>query len=213
MIRLTSFLTRNNTFSHEEFINYWFNEHAPIAQELPGLRKYCVGRPLTPKESNFDGVAELYFDTLSEFNNVLGPDAETEAMADVDRFISNTDRHLVNETVHHNELPSSGNKISELYVLTRRSKIEQTQFTNALAEIVNCCTSSSEVGLCTTATPITKSEMYDTILKLSFDSKHTYDQYYPDAESTLFDRYPELSTVSESTISFVGEETTFLDTL
>ena len=46
MIKIVTFIRRNLNFTHEEFVDYWKNVHAPMCKSrLPGLRKYTGSFP------------------------------------------------------------------------------------------------------------------------------------------------------------------------
>jgi uncharacterized protein (TIGR02118 family) len=104
VIKLQSFLVRRDEMTHEAFRDYWLTEHVPIARELPGLRCYRTAVPVDSDRSRYDGIAELYFDSVAAFEAVLGPDNDTEAMRDVPNFERTSDRCLVIETVHRDDL-------------------------------------------------------------------------------------------------------------
>ncbi|MET0575495.1 MAG: EthD family reductase, partial [Mesorhizobium sp.] len=56
------------------FERYYFSTHVPLAQKIPGLRKYDVsnGNALGPEgPSNFHMVATLYFDSLDAIKTAL----------------------------------------------------------------------------------------------------------------------------------------------
>ncbi len=46
--------------SKDKFVNYWLNIHAPIAKQLPGLRKYVIDIIL-----DTDGKFALFFPSIS----------------------------------------------------------------------------------------------------------------------------------------------------
>jgi hypothetical protein len=41
MFKAIILLKRRSDMSHEDFKNWWLNEHAPKAAELPNVRKIC----------------------------------------------------------------------------------------------------------------------------------------------------------------------------
>jgi uncharacterized protein (TIGR02118 family) len=72
--------------SHEECLEYWKNDHAEIVEELPGLRKYTLGEPLQPEESEWDGVAELYFDSPQAMQEAFESEAGQRMLEDGPNF-------------------------------------------------------------------------------------------------------------------------------
>jgi uncharacterized protein (TIGR02118 family) len=88
-------LTRKEGMSHDDFVEYWRETHAPIAESVPGVRKYSIVLPTDPEHAEFDGLAELYFEGLDELYNVFGsrgphePNLEREAVAAVNEDVTN----------------------------------------------------------------------------------------------------------------------------
>jgi uncharacterized protein (TIGR02118 family) len=98
----SAFLVRKDNMTHEEFRDHWANEHAPVAREIPGVVRYARVVPTEPAAAEFDGVAELYFESLDALRAALGesgsrdydPDhpKALEAREDVDNFLAVEDR-------------------------------------------------------------------------------------------------------------------------
>ncbi|MFM8895676.1 MAG: EthD domain-containing protein [Actinomycetales bacterium] len=64
-------LTRREDMTHEEFLDWWLNQHAPLARTLPGIRGITFNLlDGDLQAAPFDGIAELWFDS---------PEAMTEA--------------------------------------------------------------------------------------------------------------------------------------
>jgi len=88
--------------SHEEFREYWENNHSPLAKDIEGVVRYHTVYPTDPENAEFDGVAELYFETLEDLHAALGsegsrdydPTKETAAKAreDVNNFLAIDER-------------------------------------------------------------------------------------------------------------------------
>ncbi|MFC6962259.1 EthD family reductase [Halocatena marina] len=98
----SAFLVRKDGLSHEEFLDHWANEHVPLAREIPGVVRYTRVTPTDPAHAEFDGVAELYFESLDALRAGLGhessrdydPDHPKAAAPreDVDNFLAIDDR-------------------------------------------------------------------------------------------------------------------------
>jgi uncharacterized protein (TIGR02118 family) len=80
MIKLSIFLTRREDLTHEEFSEYWLNDHAPLLESLPEVQQYvrryvqqgkAAGLPQELAIAPFDGVAELWFDDLNGVTTAL----------------------------------------------------------------------------------------------------------------------------------------------
>ncbi len=97
-----AFLVRKEGMSHEEFVDHWLNEHVPIAREIPGVVKYKTSLPVDPGASEFDGLAELYFEDLDALHASLGREGSRDydpddpksraAREDVDNFLAIEER-------------------------------------------------------------------------------------------------------------------------
>jgi uncharacterized protein (TIGR02118 family) len=81
---------RKEGMSHEEFVEYWMNTHAPIAAKLPNVRTY-TNFPVTSATDVTDppdGVSILTFDSQEDFEAMLAsPDMEVSG-EDAARFTS-----------------------------------------------------------------------------------------------------------------------------
>ena len=87
MIKMVDFLVRRDEYSHEEFAERWQGDHAAIAQDLPGLRKYTTSVPTNPAAVEYDGVLELYFDDMAALNEAFESEVGQEVQADAAEFI------------------------------------------------------------------------------------------------------------------------------
>ena len=95
MIKLTFCLIRLPHLSRESFQDYWFNTHAPLVASVAGalrIRRYVQLHSL-PAEANtplrasrdappeYDGVAQLWYDSLDELIANRSPEASAAAAA------------------------------------------------------------------------------------------------------------------------------------
>jgi len=68
MIKLVYCITKKPGLTDEEFFRYWKKVHGPIGARIPGLRKLVQSHRQTVPEdkhdSDYDGVAELWFDDV-----------------------------------------------------------------------------------------------------------------------------------------------------
>jgi len=105
MIKLTFCLTRLPHLSREAFQDYWFNTHGPLVRSVAeplGIRRYVQMHSM-PDEVNaalqasrrgppsYDGVAELWYDSLEDLGARMQDPKAREAAAllleDERRFI------------------------------------------------------------------------------------------------------------------------------
>jgi uncharacterized protein (TIGR02118 family) len=116
MYKHVALLVRKEGMSHEAFREYWEHEHTPLARDIEGVVRYHTVYPSDPDNSEFDGIAELYFETLEELHDALGSpgsrdydptrDVAAEAREDVDNFlaIEERPRFIGEETVWTDEV-------------------------------------------------------------------------------------------------------------
>lgn len=98
----SAFLVRKEGMSHEEFVDHWQNTHTPIAKEIDGVVRYTTVLPTDPENAEFDGVSELYFESLDALRAALGGAGSRdydpakgkakEAREDVDNFLAINER-------------------------------------------------------------------------------------------------------------------------
>ncbi|WP_411966369.1 EthD family reductase [Haloferax sp. YSMS24] len=98
----SAFLVRKDGMTHEEFLDHWANNHVPLAREIPGVVRYARVVPTDPEHAEFDGVAELYFESLDALRAGLGHESSRDydpdhpkakaPREDVDNFLSLEDR-------------------------------------------------------------------------------------------------------------------------
>jgi uncharacterized protein (TIGR02118 family) len=97
VIKLFVFVRRKAGLTAEEFGRAWYEEHAPLTLAAPGfrrrVRRYVQNHPIRDADvpgltlSDFDGVAELWLDSVDDLRAALA-DPETEHVeARVERFV------------------------------------------------------------------------------------------------------------------------------
>jgi uncharacterized protein (TIGR02118 family) len=111
MIKVIVMVKRKSGLSIEEFSQYWYEKHAPLAlrMTLAHLRpkRYVHNYSVHPggvEEPAFDGIAELYFDdmeTLLKSNEWYLGDEGKVLRDDEEKFVDTTTRvaSLVEERV------------------------------------------------------------------------------------------------------------------
>ena len=100
MFKAMIMLTRREDLTHEQFTDWWLNDHAPLARTLPGVRRIVfnvvdAGRD----EAGFDGVSELWFDTQADFDASYASDIGKATAADSLAHVSGRVRVFVSENV------------------------------------------------------------------------------------------------------------------
>lgn len=101
MRKLVNLLVRQDGLSHEEFVDYWLTEHAPLAESLPGVSEYTTSVPADPEKAAYDGIAELYLEDGTTIGDVFASDAGEEIQADTENFLDDEAGEIlvVDETV------------------------------------------------------------------------------------------------------------------
>lgn len=90
-------LTRAESATHEEFARWWLDQHAPLARQLPGLRRAVFNLVDTPAEGDPDGVSELWFDSREEFDAAYASELGQQVVADSLANVSARQRMFVVE--------------------------------------------------------------------------------------------------------------------
>ena len=120
MYKHVALLVRKAGMSHEEFTEHWQEEHTPIAREIEGVVRYATVLPADPGSSEFDGIAELYFEDLDELHDALGSEGSRdydpdrgkakEAREDVDNFldVERRPRFIGEEKVWKDDVDAEG---------------------------------------------------------------------------------------------------------
>jgi len=88
-------LTRRDGDTVEDFHRWWLEEHAPLARELPGLRKLVFN--VVQGEAEIDGVSELWFDSVADFEAAYASEIGQRVAADSLAHVGGRVRLLVDE--------------------------------------------------------------------------------------------------------------------
>lgn len=88
MQKLVFVLQLRRDMSREEALRYWREVHGPIAAKTPGLRKYVQDHAIAAPEGDlqFDGIAELWFDSQAAFEAATASPEWQATIADVPNF-------------------------------------------------------------------------------------------------------------------------------
>lgn len=150
MIKLVYVIVRREGMSAAEFGDYWLTRHGPLvaAQAEPlKLRKYVQSHPVEPEASEAmravrgmrgpaDGVTEVWWDSLADFQSVYGAPQGAEAgrilAEDEARFID-FEKSAVFLTQEHLIFDHTGGRgpdpqaAKATYLLTRRDGLTQAE--------------------------------------------------------------------------------------
>jgi uncharacterized protein (TIGR02118 family) len=105
MIKMIALLKRRNELSHEAFMEHWIKTHAPLAEGVPGIRRYVQAHILTEQrradvpeiEVDVDGVAELWFDDAKAMEAAHHTPEMQRLLADGATFIGEIKTFIVEE--------------------------------------------------------------------------------------------------------------------
>lgn len=96
MFKAVILLTRADGATHAEFRSWWLDRHAPLARQLPGLRR-LVFNVATDESAPCDGVSELWFDTREAFEAAYATEIGKRVTADTLAHVSARVRVVVDE--------------------------------------------------------------------------------------------------------------------
>ncbi len=89
-IKLVSILERQDGLTHEEFLERW-NDHPEHVVDLPNLRRYERLIPVAPDDCEFDGISEIYFDSVEDCVEAMESDQGLAALEDATNFVVQPD--------------------------------------------------------------------------------------------------------------------------
>jgi len=90
-------LTRKEGATHADFVDWWLNRHAPLARQLPRLRKAVFNVVDQPGDGQPDGVSELWFDSIDDFTTAYESEIGKAVVADSLANVSSRQRFFVEE--------------------------------------------------------------------------------------------------------------------
>jgi uncharacterized protein (TIGR02118 family) len=102
MFKAMILLTRRDDMTTEAFRKWWLDEHAPLAQQLDGVRKIVFnvvadGSTGVDGVDGVDGIAELWFDSRAAFEAAYATEYGTSVAADSIAHVSKRVRLVVDE--------------------------------------------------------------------------------------------------------------------
>ena len=98
MLKAVILLTRAEGTTRDEFRGWWLDRHAPLARQLPGLRR-LVFNVVESDDGGVDGVSELWFDSQEAFEAAYASEIGREVAADSLAHVSARVRLVVDERV------------------------------------------------------------------------------------------------------------------
>ena len=85
MFKAVYLIKRRPDISHAEFRRRQVEDHYPLVEALPGLRRYRLDffPPMDGADQPFDAIATVWFDDKAAHDAALGSEAGQAAMADL----------------------------------------------------------------------------------------------------------------------------------
>ncbi len=84
MIKRVSLVRRHPELSREDFLEHWMGPHADIVSRLPGVRglRFGVVEEWSPAEAAWDGVGEVWFDSVEAALTAFGTEPYHSLLTD-----------------------------------------------------------------------------------------------------------------------------------
>ena len=98
MFKAMILLTRRADLTHEAWTRWWLDEHAPLAAQLPGVRRAVFNVvEAGAAGAGIDGVSELWFDDQAAFEAAYASGIGATVAADSLAHVSGRVRVFVTE--------------------------------------------------------------------------------------------------------------------
>jgi len=103
-VKLVAAVRRTPALTHDQFVRGWLGRHVPLVLADPKVRGYTtsvVDEKLSAEAPDYDGIAELWFDSADDFESHarLSRDDSQPIRADIARWIGAVAPYLVKEYV------------------------------------------------------------------------------------------------------------------
>lgn len=94
MVKIVYCITKKPGLSDAEFHRYWKEVHGPIAARIPSVRRYiqshALARGAEIRPTDYDGVAELWFDDMDSLLAAATSPQALAAIEDEKNFIDHS---------------------------------------------------------------------------------------------------------------------------
>ena len=109
MVKAIALLTRKDGITHEQFVRHWVDIHAPMAFDIPAVKRYHLNfivaeptrsdMPSMNLAGTVDGIAEIWFESEPAYREFRASDAARRWLADGATFIGRGQSFLCTEQV------------------------------------------------------------------------------------------------------------------
>lgn len=99
MFKLIVLLRKKEGLADQDFASYWLQKHAPLAKQMPGLRKYVVNVVRRPpnREPDYHGLVELWFDDVDSMKKAFASPQGQATQKDTETFASHVTALYIDE--------------------------------------------------------------------------------------------------------------------
>tara|TARA_Y100000588_G_scaffold389137_1_gene491158 strand:- start:2192 stop:2494 length:303 start_codon:yes stop_codon:yes gene_type:complete len=80
MFKVMGIIKRPEGMEFSAFKQWWLEEHAPKVKQWPGLKEYRINLCTTP-DQDYDGIAEVFFETKEAMDAVFNTEEGKRARA------------------------------------------------------------------------------------------------------------------------------------
>lgn len=89
MYKAILLLPRRKDLSHRAFMDYWLEHNQPLARAVPGVVRFEWFEALIAPEGEppFDGVVEMWFETLADVQEAIQSPEAKKAEEDLVNFV------------------------------------------------------------------------------------------------------------------------------
>jgi uncharacterized protein (TIGR02118 family) len=100
MVKRISLARRRHSISRAAFAEHWLGPHAQIARGIPGIRGYLINVVQDPADSEWDGLAETWFESRESAIRAFASEPTRTLLAeDRPKFLERVDILFVSEHV------------------------------------------------------------------------------------------------------------------
>ena len=98
MFKAMILLKRDEASEFEAFKSWWLKDHAPLARQLPKLRRAVFNVVEGDGSGEVDGISELWFDSKADFEAAYQSDVGKAVAADSLAHVARRERLIIAET-------------------------------------------------------------------------------------------------------------------
>ncbi len=99
LFKMIILLKKRPGLTEDDFVKYWLETHAPLAQKMPGLRRYVVNVVKRPpnREPDYNGLVELWFDDIDSMKRAFNSPEGKATQKDTENFAASLTSLYIDE--------------------------------------------------------------------------------------------------------------------